>query len=314
MTSGRKDFPLHFSDTVGKHLERSVPLRDHSHFQIGGNADYFFHPASEAEFVQAVRLAKQLHFPFYVIGGGYNIIFDDEGFRGLIIKNSVKGINLRHKTEVNVFSGMSLRDMLQFCMDKKLGNLEFLAGIPGTVGGAVFGNAGAFNQDIGSFLKEAFLLGKNGEEFRVDKEYFAFGYRESQLKRKHDVLLRSVFEVGETNRAKIMNRIDEYLRDRKKKHPPREVACAGSYFKNPVLSSGEKVAAAYLLDQVGAKELREGGAAVYDVHANFIINEGQASAQDVLRLASELKRRVKEKFGVDLEEEVIFLPEGFSLH
>ena len=127
------------------------------------------------------------------------------------------------------------------------------------------------------------------------------------------MLLRSVFEVRETNRAKIMNRIDENLKDRKDKHPPWEVACAGSYFKNPVLPSGKKVAAAYLLDQVGAKDLREGGAAVYDVHANFIINGGQASAKDVLRLASELKRRVKEKFGIDLEEEVIFLPEDFSM-
>jgi UDP-N-acetylmuramate dehydrogenase len=132
------------------------------------------------------------------------------------------------------------------------------------------------------------------------------------LSKKYDVFLRAVFELHQGDKEEIKAHIEENLEKRRSNHPPEEVACAGSYFKNPVLPDGGRVSAAHFLDKVGAKDMRVGGAAVYRGHANFIINKEKASAQDVLRLAQELKGRVRERFGVELEEEVIFLPAGSS--
>jgi len=313
MAFGKRKFSLLFLDIVGKPLEQSVQLCEHSNFRIGGSADYFFKATSALDFVKTIRLARENSLPYYIIGEGCNLLFDDMGFRGLIIKNCAIGIKRIGKGKIEVFSGTSLYDLLQFCVDKGLGGLEFLAGIPGTVGGAVFGNAGAFGQDIGKFLKEAVLLNEKGEEIKVKREYFEFGYRQSLLKKKHEVLLKVVFGLQEEEGERIKAKIEENLEKRKKKHPPLDIACAGSYFKNPILPKGKKVPAAYLLDQVGAKNLEIGGARVYSAHANFIINQEGASAKDVLCLASELKRRVKEKFDVELEEEVIFLPAESSM-
>jgi len=308
MGSQEKNFPERFLQSVGKALSLSVALRDHSHFKIGGAADYFFKATVNKELVTAVRLAREHSIPFYIIGGGYNLLFDDDGFRGLIIKNEVKSIRKRNKRDVEVSAGTPLDDLIRFTAEKGLSGMEFMAGIPGTVGGAVFGNAGAFEQSIGDVLKEATLLDKKGMQVVVDRNHFQFRYRHSILKKKHDVLLSAVFGLGEGKKEKIKALIDKNLEIRKEKHPPYDLACAGSYFKNPVLPDGRKVPAAYFLERVGAKKMKKGGAAVYPLHANFIINREKASAQDVLRLAQELKIRVKERFDVDLEEEVIFLP------
>ncbi len=308
MGSQQKDFPERFLNSVGKAVSRAVFLRDYSHFKIGGAADYFFKATVNKELVNAVRLAREYSIPFYIIGGGYNLLFDDEGFRGLIIKNEVKKIRRRDKREVEVSAGNSLDDLIRFATEKGLSGMEFMAGIPGTVGGAVFGNAGAFERSIGDLLLEATLLDKKGMQIVVDRNHFQFRYRHSVLKKKHDVLLSAVFGLEEGKKKEIKALVDRNLEIREEKHLPYDLACAGSYFKNPVLPDGRKVPAAYFLERVGAKKMKKGGAAVYPLHANFIINREKASAQDVLRLAQELKIRVKERFDVDLEEEVIFLP------
>jgi UDP-N-acetylmuramate dehydrogenase len=286
-----------------------VFLRDHSNFRIGGEADYFFEATSIKELVSSIHVAREHSFPYYIIGGGNNILFDDNGFRGLIIKNGAKGIKQGgKKTEIEVLSGTLLKDLLQFLVEKGLSNLEFLAGIPGTIGGAVFGNAGAFEQSTGNFLLEAVLLDEKGKQVKVKRDYFEFSYRQSVLRKKQDILLKAVFELKEGGKDRIKALMDEKLEERENKHPPQSIACAGSYFKNPVLPGEEKIPAATLLEKVGAKKMRVGGAAVYSGHSNFIINQKQASARDVIQLAEKLKYLVREKFGVDLEEEVIFLP------
>jgi UDP-N-acetylmuramate dehydrogenase len=308
MISDKLNFSERFEKVIGKPLEKFVPLKEHAHFKIGGKADYFFIASSLSEFVQVVRFAKGLGVPYSVIGGGYNLLFDDDGFQGLIIKNQVRGIRRKSEGELEAFSGTRLSDLLLFCVQNALKGFEFLAGIPGTIGGAVFGNAGAFDQAIGDFLMEALILDKNGEQVEVDGDYFGFDYRRSRLRASRELLLKAVFALDAGTREEIVAKIDENLEKRKSKHPPWNVACAGSYFKNPVLPDKKRVPAAYLLDQVGAKSLAVGGAAVFSQHANFIVNLKDATAQDVLSLARELKDRVKKTFGVELEEEVIFLP------
>lgn len=310
----KRDFPSVFLQALGRGLKRSILLGHHSSFKIGGEADYFFEAASPQELASAVMLARECSLPYYVIGEGCNLLFDDKGFHGLIVKNGVRGIRHERKTEeIEVLSGTLLKDMVRFCLEEDLGGFEFLAGIPGTIGGAVFGNAGAFGKSIGDFLKEAYLLNIKGEEVGVKKDYFDFNYRNSYLKKKHDLLLKAKFGLRKGQRKNIKKKIEKNLETRRKKHPPEETAYAGSYFKNPVLPDGKKVTAGHLLEQVGAKGLKVGDAAVHHIHANFIINLGKASARDVLKLASGLKRRVKERFGIVLEEEVTFLPVDSSM-
>ncbi|MFB0564657.1 MAG: UDP-N-acetylmuramate dehydrogenase [Candidatus Aminicenantaceae bacterium] len=308
-----RDFYIYFLEKVEKPLEQDVLLSRYSNFRIGGKADYFFEANSIAEIKSSISAANSCRIPCYLVGGGYNILFDDDGFRGLIIRNKVKGIMIREQEGVEVLSGTSLDALLQFLTEKSLTGLEFLAGIPGTVGGAVFGNAGAFDQCIGDFLKEAFLLDEKGNDQRVERDYFKFSYRQSNLRKRHRVLLKAFFQLRKGDKKKIEKKIGENLRIRKEKHPSEDTACAGSYFKNPVLSDSKKVAAGFLLDKVGAKNIQIGRAAVHPDHANFIINLDKASARDVLSLAQELKERVKEKFGIELEEEVVFLPTSTSI-
>ena len=313
MDSGNLGFREKFSKTLGKSLKRSVFLHEHANFKVGGQADYFFAASSLVELVGAVHLARQFGIPYYIIGAGYNLLFDDDGFRGLIIKNCVRGIKKTGLAKFETFSGTPIRELLQFCVANNMEGFEFMAGIPGTVGGAVFGNAGAFDRAIGSFLTEALVLDKGGEQVLVDRDYFAFDYRRSRLRISEDLLLRATFMLQEGDQQEIENKIAENLAKREKKHPCKGVACAGSYFKNPVLSDGKRIPAAYFLEKVGAKGLCVGGAAIFSNHANFIINQHVATAKDILSLALELKSRVKQKFGIDLEEEVIYLPAKLSM-
>lgn len=308
MDSGKRDFPQVFQETLGKSLERSVRLSEHSHFRIGGKADYYFCARSAHELKKALALARHFSLYCYVMGGGYNLLFDDEGFRGLVIKNGVEGITRKDTGLVQCASGNTLKDLLGYCTAHELGGLEFLAGIPGTLGGAVYGNAGAFDEEIGERVVEAILLDETDKEVGRDKEYFAFDYRYSVLKESHEVVLGVVLQVEPRTKSLIEAKMEDILERRKKKHPPWDVACAGSFFQNPVLQEGKKVPAAQLLDRVGAKGLKRGGASVYEGHANFIINRGTASARDVQELAAELKKRVKEEFGIELKEEVIHVP------
>ena len=304
-----KDFSSLFLKALGRPLQKSVSLSEYSNFRIGGQADYFFEAKTLEELVRAVNISRKYFVRYYVIGGGCNLLFDDEGFRGIIIKNTAKGISLRdERREVEALSGTRLDELVEFCMERSLTGFEFLAGIPGTVGGAVFSNAGAFGRCVGDFLREALLLDVKGKKISVSRDYFAFDYRDSFLKKKQHLLLQAAFALKPGKKEMIKETIAENLRSREERHPPQNTSYAGSYFKNPAFPDGKKVAAAYFLDQVGAKTLKIGGAAVYSLHSNFIVNQENASSGDVRALARELKNRVKERFGIDLEEEVIYLP------
>jgi len=313
MNEMKKDFPGLFLRTVGKPIREGVDLRGYSNFRIGGPADYFFEAETASELKSAVRAARDGQIPFFIIGGGFNILFDDAGFRGLILKNSAKGLALSGPGErIQAASGTLLAEMVDFAAGNEWEGFEFLAGIPGTVGGAVYGNAGAFGQCLGDFLEEAVLMTRRGGEMRVSRSYFEFAYRHSKLKLLNDILLEATFRLRPGDGGMIRAKIAENLAVREKKHPPADTAYAGSFFKNPPLVEGKKTAAGYLLEQAGARDLKVGGAAVYSSHCNLLINADRATARDVLALAAELKARVKAKFGIVLEEEVIYLPSTAS--
>jgi UDP-N-acetylmuramate dehydrogenase len=299
---------------AGRPPLENVPLKDHSNFRIGGPADYFFEARSAADLSSAARAARDFGIPFYVVGGGFNLLFDDDGYRGLILKNAVRATPTPDASGgIRVSAGTGLDTLVEFATAHGLEGLEFLAGIPGTVGGAVFGNAGAFGQCLGTFLNKAAVLTTAGEESILSQEDFGFAYRHSMLKHHPHIVLEAEFALRPGRPDEIRTRIAENLALRAGKHPPRDTAYAGSYFKNPPpLPDGTKRPAGRLLEQVGARGLVKGGAAVYAGHCNFLINARQATARDVLALAADLKKRVRDRFGVELEEEVIFLPAGAS--
>ncbi len=304
------DLPLaeYFKTGLKRNFSTREPLSAHAHFRIGGPSDYFYTAASTPELIKAVSLAREKHCPFFVLGGGFNILFDDKGYQGLVIKNSVSGIERLGSKEFRIFSGTPLPDLIRFCIREGLGGAEFLAGIPGTLGGAVYGNAGAFNHAIGELITRIVLLSGRGSIRTLEKEDYQFGYRSSILRKTGEIVLEAVLRFRDKQCDQVEQKVKENLAARKGKHPPWGIACAGSYFKNPVLSNGTKVPAGYLLEKAGVKKLKVGDAAVYRKHANFIINRGNASCQDVQTLAEKMKQRVKNKFGFSLEEEVIYLP------
>ncbi len=242
------------------------------------------------------------------------MLFDDCGFRGLIVKNEVRGITRRKGDgRVIALAGTPLADLVSFALEEGLEGIEFAAGIPGTTGGAVFGNAGAWGLSVGQLVEEALVLDEQGKEIRVGKDFFEFGYRDSILKRRHLTVLETAFRFRKGDKGRIRARMDENLAKRRSPCPSPKMAYAGSFYKNPVLPDGTRTAAGRLLDEVGAKRLKRGKAGVYAGHANFILNYGGATAEDIRSLARTMKARVKRKFGIDLEAEVVYLPAGFSM-
>jgi UDP-N-acetylmuramate dehydrogenase len=306
--------PSLFQAAVRYPLRRRVSLRLHSSFRVGGRADRFFAARSLDELISCLRFAREQALPYYVIGAGTNMLFADRGFRGLIVKNEVRGIARgKEPGRVVVQAGTPLAELVSFALEEGLEGIEFAAGIPGTTGGAVFGNAGAWGHSVGQLVEEALLLDEQGKEIRVGRDFFEFGYRDSILKRRHLTVLEAGFRLKKGDRGRIKAAIAENLAKRRSPCPSPKMAYAGSFFKNPVLPDGTRVAAGRLLDEVGAKKLRRGRAGVYAGHANFILNYGGATAEDIRALARTMKARVRRKFGIELEEEVIYLPAGFSM-
>jgi UDP-N-acetylmuramate dehydrogenase len=307
-----REFHEHFLGEFGRPLLEKARLAELSSFRIGGPADLVFEAWTEADLIKSASLAEREKFPYYIIGGGFNILFDDEGYRGLIIRNKTDALTY-DEGRVRVSSGTGLSFLLHDALARGLVGLEFLAGIPGTVGGALFSNAGAFGRSIGDVLENAVLLEPAGGEKTLARGDFGFGYRRSSLQRDHAVVVRAVLAVSPGDSQASSAKIRDYLEKRQAKHPPWGTACAGSFFKNPCSPDGQRIPAGRLLEQAGARGMTVGGAAVYEKHCNFIINTGNARARDILLLARKLKERVFATSGIRLEEEVIYLPATASM-
>lgn len=297
-----KEIRKELKSILGDNLKEKEVLAPYTTFRIGGEADFFLRVKKINELVNAVLVARELNIPYFVLGNGSNILVSDEGFRGLVIKNDCRRIDVID-AKISCQSGALLQDLVNLSKENSLKGLEFCAGIPGTVGGAIFGNAGAFGKSVGEFLEEAVILTSSGNIEIKGFEYFEFDYRESKLRKTKDVLLSTVFKLKKGKKDKIEKKVAENLEKRKKSIPYKK-ASAGCFFKN---LKNQGLSAGYLLDQIGAKNLSVGDAKVFSKHANIIINSKNAKAKEVKRLARILKKKVKIKFNVDLEEEVIYL-------
>lgn len=305
---------------LGDALLTQEPLRLHTTFRIGGPADYYFAARNPDQLVAALQIAHEIGIPVFLLGGGANLLVSDEGFHGLVLRNACETVEF-DGTAAHVGCGADFLDFIYQCRDRSLAGLEFAAGIPGSIGGALYGNAGCYGQDIGSFTIECTHASLDGKVVETKPaKWYEFGYRDSKLKRDPRVLLTCLIQLKNGDRDAIQKEIEEKLEIRRVKHPQWRIEpTAGSYFKNlppdwqvpgARHSPGtRRVPAGQLLDECDCRGLRVGDAMVFAKHANIIVNAGRASALDVLSLAELMKSRVREKFAVELEEEVMFLGE-----
>lgn len=302
-------------------IKENIFLREFNTFKIGGKARYFVRVSTIDECRKAVKWAKEKKTPFFILGGGSNILFSDKGYDGLIIKIENQEVNFRGENVI-AGAGVLFLKLILLCKEKSLGGLEWGAGIPGTVGGAIFGNAGAFGGDIKDNLKEVIVLDtESAKEKRLKNKECQFFYRNSIFKReKKYIIFSGVFALKKTEKKKIEKEIKEHIFYRKEHHP-LEKPSAGSIFKNvktkklqpklmekfPEFKDAKEIPAAYLVAKANLKGKQIGGAKISEKHTNFIVNEKNAKAKDVIFLIEFVKKTIKEKFNIALQEEVIII-------
>jgi UDP-N-acetylmuramate dehydrogenase len=279
------------------------PMAAHTSFRIGGPADLYAVAPGEKELGRLLPALERLGRPWLVVGNGTNLLVADEGYRGVVVRLG-RGFRQLTRTARGLAAGAAvpLPALAGAAVDAGLTGAEFLTGIPGTVGGAVRMNAGAWGSSLANLLSSVTLIGADGTRAVHGPEELGFGYRTSRLTGSGEVVIRVAVALRPGEREAIRNRMAALLADRQRTQPSGP--SAGSVFKNP---PGAK--AGQLLEAVGAKGLRRGGAEVSQLHANFIINTGSATATDVKALIEELQRRVRERFGLVLEPEIRLLGE-----
>ena len=287
-------------------FKRDILLRNYTTFKIGGPAKYFFKAETEQELIKAIKAAKEMKLDFFILGSGGNVLVSDEGFNGLVIKvkneeSKVKNYNL--KLKISCGSGLSLSKLVAITTEKNLTGMEWAAGVPGTLGGAFFGNAGAFGQSISDVVRNVKAVEiKNYKIKNFGKKDCKFKYRDSIFKRnKNLIIISAELEFKKDDKEEIRKRIKQNLKWRKK-HQPLEYPSAGSVFKN-----ASEYSAGQLIEQCGLKGKKIGQAQVSKKHANFIINLGGAKSEDVSRLIKLIKTKVKQKFNIQLKEEIEYL-------
>ena len=281
-------------------VKENLLFRKLTTLRVGGPADLVFFPQNFWELTKGLGLLDQ---PPFFLGGGSNLLVRDGGLRGVSISlKHLKGLKIEEET-VETEAGVYLPELLSFCVKQGLSGLEFLAGVPATVGGAVVMNAGAFGKEIADVLEEVTVWEKGSFRTYQRKE-LSFGYRDWGGPRGA-LVVKARFRLKKTSSEYVREQIKRFLEIRRQKQPV-ENASAGCVFKNPP----EGPAAGYLIEKVGLKGFVLGGAAISSKHANFIINLGQAHAEDVLRLIDLAKEKVLKSFGIELKEEVVIVGEA----
>jgi len=326
MEKFKKEFP---------EIKENEPLRKHTTIRIGGPAKLFYEAKNIDDLKKIIKKALDQNIPYLVIGNGSNIIFADIGADALIIKNSTGGL-IFESSEAICDSGMPIARLLRKLAESDLGGLEFLAGIPGTIGGAVYGNAGAYGGSMADVTRGVLILDVDGKVIQIGKDDMKFKYRSSYLKETakiHDrfkmpVILQARLQISPKPKEGILRLINNYIKIRIGKYPAKP--SSGSVFKNvevdkyPKLAKdlkvkiiNGKIPVGFLIEVIGGKNLKIGDAEVSREHANFIINSGRAKAADIKKLVGLIKEKIKKEFGIELEEEIEFIgdfsarPKGF---
>ena len=298
-------------ELFGPALKESVDTAPYTWMRVGGPAEYLIEARRTAQVVQARALCRRRGLPFVLLGGGSNVVIDDAGLAGLVLVNRCAHLRWDLDTrQVTVAGGYDLNRLVTAVSARGWGDLTFAAGIPGTVGGGLVGGAGAYGRLIVDVIRSARVLHPDGTVGQEPVAALGVGYRQSDALRRGDIVLAvTCGPFAPADVAVLAARIAEIKTDRAGKHPPPDLPCAGSFFKNlpPPAPGAQRIAAGRILDECGVKGLRQGGAAVFARHANIIVNTGGATAADIHRLAERMAARVARQRGIVLEREVRYL-------
>jgi UDP-N-acetylmuramate dehydrogenase len=283
-------------------LEQELMSR-HTTFRVGGPAAFYLQPQAEQEVPDAIRFAKERNMEFCVIGKGSNLLVSDSGYPGVIIEigSEMGEVPVFKETDVVVPAGISLAKFASLLAENGLAGFEFAAGIPGTIGGAVSMNAGAYGGEIKDVIKYATVLTENGDKISLQKDELELAYRSSVIQKKHYTVVSAAFSFEKGNAEDIRKKMRELGCKRREKQP-LEYPSAGSTFKRP-----EGHFAGKLIEDAGLRGYCIGDAQVSSKHCGFIVNRGSATASEIYALINEVRRKVKEQFGVELEPEVKML-------
>jgi UDP-N-acetylmuramate dehydrogenase len=286
----------------GLALQAQVSLAPFTTFNIGGPARYFLRAKTVSEVQQALQQAQANLLPVYILGGGSNVLVHDHGFAGLVIKMEIGGVEVKDNL-IKAGAGLPLSAVIRSAVGKGLSGLEFATGVPASVGGAVWANLGCRGTDIANVFLECTATGHTGNITTFTKEQCQFGYRDSIFKHQSLVIIDATFKLLSGDAAMLRRLMVELARLKKQEQNVGEDT-AGCTFRNP---AGAEHSAAYYIDQLGLKGYRIGDAMVSTTHANFILNVGQATADQVVQLVSYIKQQVRDKAGVQLMEEIEYV-------
>lgn len=283
-------------------LQQNIPLAPFTTFKIGGPAKYFLRAKSNAELQSALKAAEEQQVSVFVLGGGSNVLVNDKGFNGLVIKVEIGGVDIKDTT-VKAGAGLPLSSVISKVVSKGLGGLEFATGVPASVGGAVWANLGSRGSEISTVLKECTATDRQGNIKVFSKDDCQFQYRDSIFKHQPLVILDATFQLLSNDAAMLRSLMVELAKLKKHEQNVGEDT-AGCTFRNPV---GAPKSAAQYIDELGLKGFQIGDAKVSTTHANFILNVGHATADQVVQLVSYVKQQVRDKCGVQLMEEIEYV-------
>ena len=277
-------------------IQKNISLSQYNTYNTGGTADFLCVCRKFEDLEGTLFFAEEKGLEHFILGGGSNVLFSDDGFRGMVIVNKIESLSFEEEG-MSVGAGYSLAKLLSETAGKGFLGLEFLAGIPGTVGGAVFGNAGSWDHSISEAIKTVKIYTPDGDIVELLPDELGFNYRKSNIGERNLIILEVDFRLKKDSSEEIKEKIAENLK-KKAETRPKGLSC-GSFFKN-----SKEHSAGELIEKVGLKGEKIGSAQISEKHANFIINLGNATSSEIYQLAQLAKRAVKEKFGIELEEEV----------
>lgn len=278
------------------------PMSRHTTFRVGGKADCLLRITEKEQMIRLIPYLQITGQDYFILGNGSNLLVGDKGYRGIVVSLTADASCVKVEGErLRVPAGVSLADAAGVARDHGLTGMEFASGIPGTLGGGIVMNAGAYGGEMQQIVESVEVMDRQGEILNLDHDTMEFGYRTSVIKNRPFIVLEAVLKLKQGDRGEISRTMEE-LRIKREEKQPLEYASAGSTFKRP-----EGYFAGKLIMDAGLRGYCIGGARVSDKHCGFVINTGTASAADVRDVIEEVQQKVKEKFGVSLEREVIYL-------